>query len=320
MSLNRYNFKTLSGLFKDKIPQHFDILPHTSIKCVIHPSVIFTILDAYLRRDEDQTHVIGTLMGSVIDTNLIEISDCFVDKHSLNEGGFLQIIKDHHETMYELKQKIRPRDQVVGWFCSGSELSELSCAVHGWFKEHNSISKFYPHSPLNEPIHLLVDAALESGFLNIKAFVQLPISLVKEYFVHFHEIQTELLPCNVERAEVLPYKEKLTVNKDKDNNNNANNAEIITNEMNEISLKKLLIMLKQCKSYVQDVIDKKKKGNLSVGRYLHKVLSNDTFLSLEKFDSLNENILQDNLMISYLSNLANLQFLIAEKLNASSLQ
>ncbi|CRG99394.1 eukaryotic translation initiation factor 3 subunit 5, putative [Plasmodium relictum] len=320
MSVNRYNFKTLSGLFKDKVPQHFDILPHTSIKCVIHPSVIFTILDAYIRRDEDQTHVIGTLMGSIIDTNLIEISDCFVDKHSLNEGGFLQIIKDHHETMYELKQKIRPRDQVVGWFCSGSELSELSCAVHGWFKEHNSISKFYPHSPLNEPIHLLVDAALESGFLNIKAFVQLPISLVKEYFVHFHEIQIELLPCNVERAEVLQYKDKLTLSKDKDNNNIANNSENAISDMNEISLKKLLIMLKQCKSYVQDVVDKKKKGNLSVGRYLHKVLSNDTFLSLEKFDSLNENILQDNLMISYLSNLANLQFLIAEKLNASSLQ
>ncbi|SBS83809.1 eukaryotic translation initiation factor 3 subunit F, putative (EIF3F), partial [Plasmodium malariae] len=236
--------------------------------------------------------------------------------------GFLQIIKDHHETMYELKQKIRPRDQVVGWFCSGSELSELSCAVHGWFKEHNSISKFYPHSPLNEPIHLLVDAALESGFLNIKAYVQLPINMVKEYFVHFHEIQTELLPCNVERAEVLQYREKGASSKDKDTNssigNNKDNA--INNDMNEISLKKLLIMLKHCKSYVQDVIDKKKKGNPGVGRYLHKVLSNDTFLELEKFDSINESILQDNLMISYLSNLAHLQFLIAEKLNASSMQ
>ncbi|KMZ93988.1 eukaryotic translation initiation factor 3 subunit 5 [Plasmodium vivax Mauritania I] len=320
MSVNRYNFKALSSLLKDKTPQHFDILPHTSIKCIVHPSVIFTILDAYLRRDEDQTHVIGTLMGSVIDANLIEISDCFVDKHSLNEGGFLQIIKDHHETMYELKQKIRPRDQVVGWFCSGSELSELSCAVHGWFKEHNSISKFYPHSPLNEPIHLLVDAALESGFLNIKAYVQLPITLVKEYFVHFHEIQTELLPSNVERAEVLQYQEKGLPGKDKDSHMHGNKNSVPPNDMNEMSLKKLLIMLKQYKSYVQDVIDKKKKGNLDVGRYLHKVFSNDSFSTLEKFDSINESILQDNLMISYLSNLAHLQFLIAEKLNASSLQ
>ncbi|SPJ10254.1 eukaryotic translation initiation factor 3 subunit 5, putative [Plasmodium sp. DRC-Itaito] len=320
MSINRYNYKTLNSLLKDKTPQHFDILPHTTIKSIIHPSVIFTILDAYLRRDEDQTHVIGTLMGSVIDTNLVEISDCFVDKHSLNEGGFLQIIKDHHETMYELKQKIRPRDQVVGWFCSGSELSELSCAVHGWFKEHNSISKFYPHTPLNEPIHLLVDASLESGFLNIKAYVQLPITLVKDYFVHFHEIQTELLPCNVERADVLSVKENIHSIKD----NHTNNLEHYSNnnqiDMNELSLKKLIIMLKQCKSYVQDVIDQKKKGNISVGRYLHKVLSNDTFLTLEKFDSINESVLQDNLMISYLSNLANLQFLIAEKLNSSSLQ
>ncbi|SCM20251.1 eukaryotic translation initiation factor 3 subunit F, putative [Plasmodium chabaudi chabaudi] len=315
MSMNRYNFKTMSSLLKNKTPQHFDIQPHTNIKCIVHPSVIFTILDSYLRRDEDQTHVIGTLMGSIIDTNLVEISDCFVDKHSLNEGGFLQIIKDHHETMYELKQKIRPRDQVVGWFCSGSELSELSCAVHGWFKEHNSISKFYPHSPLNEPIHLLVDASLESGFLNIKAYVQLPINLVKEYFVHFHEIQIELLPCNVERADVAKITDKGT----KGGDNNSKDK-LLNHEIDENSLKKLLIMLKNCKSYVQDIVDKKRKGNVAIGRYLHKVFSNDPFVSIEKFDSINESILQDNLMISYLSNLAHLQFLIAEKLNASSMQ
>lgn len=320
--MNRNNLKTLSGLFNDKIPQYFDIPPHTNTKCVIHPSVIFTILDAYIRRDEDQTHVIGTLMGSVVDTNLIEISDCFVDKHSLNEGGFLQIIKDHHETMYELKQKIRPREQVVGWFCSGSELSELSCAVHAWFKEHNSISKFQPHSNLSEPVHLLVDASLESGYINIKAFVQLPISLVKEHFVHFHEVQTELLPCNVENSVVLNEEvpgQQIPGHKNYQNNasNPMNNDIKKMNDMSTLSLKKLLIMLKQCKTYIQDVINKKKKGNLTVGRYLHKILSNDVFASLEQTNMESKESLQDNLMISYLSNLANLHFLIAEKLNTS---
>lgn len=324
MSSGRNNLKMLNGLFSDKVPQHFDIVPHTSIRCVIHPSVIFTVLDAYLRRDENQTHVIGTLMGSIVDTNLVEISDCFVDKHSLNEGGFLQIIKDHHETMYELKQKIRPRDQVVGWFCSGSELSELSCAVHGWFKEFNSISKFYPHAPLNEPIHLLVDASLESGSISIKSFVQLPINLVKEYFVHFHEIQTELLPCNVERAEAVGIGNEITeaksVTYNRGNSKSGYKQLNKKHNMSTVSLTKLLIMLKQCKSYIQDVIDKKKKGNIAVGRYLHKMLSNDAFTPLENFDTLNQDILQDNLMIAYLSNLANLQFLIAEKLNTGSLE
>lgn len=325
MSLGRNNLKMLNGLFNEKVPQHFDIIPHTSIRCVIHPSVIFIILDAYLRRDENQTHVIGTLMGSIVDTNLVEISDCFVDKHSLNEGGFLQIIKDHHETMYELKQKIRPRDQVVGWFCSGSELSELSCAVHGWFKEFNSISKFYPHAPLNEPIHLLVDASLESGSISIKSFVQLPINLVKDYFVHFHEIQTELLPCNVERAEVAKTENELTETKHVAAYNRGANRGLhkqANKKMNTstVSLTKLLIVLKHCKAYIQDIIDRKKKGNITVGRYLHKILSNDAFIPLENYDTLNQDMLQDNLMISYLSNLANLQFLIAEKLNTTTLE
>lgn len=42
-----------------------------------------TILDAYIRRDEGQENVIGTLLGSCSDGNVIDVTDCFVDRHSL---------------------------------------------------------------------------------------------------------------------------------------------------------------------------------------------------------------------------------------------
>lgn len=87
--------------------------------------------------------------------------------------GLLQIIKDHHESMFELKQQASgsgsgARESVVGWFCTGSEMTELTCAVHGWFKQFPSVSKFFAQPPLTEPIHLMVDAAMESGSFSVK--------------------------------------------------------------------------------------------------------------------------------------------------------
>lgn len=87
--------------------------------------------------------------------------------------GLLQIIKDHHESMFELKQQANGgnggvREVVVGWFCTGSEMTELTCAVHGWFKQFSSVSKFFPQPPLTEPIHLMVDAIMESGSFAVK--------------------------------------------------------------------------------------------------------------------------------------------------------
>lgn len=75
--------------------------------------------------------------------------------------------------MFELKQQANGgnggvREVVVGWFCTGSEMTELTCAVHGWFKQFSSVSKFFPQPPLTEPIHLMVDAIMESGSFAVK--------------------------------------------------------------------------------------------------------------------------------------------------------
>lgn len=78
--------------------------------------------------------------------------------------------------MFELKQQANGgnggvREVVVGWFCTGSEMTELTCAVHGWFKQFSSVSKFFPQPPLTEPIHLMVDAVMESGSFAVKASI-----------------------------------------------------------------------------------------------------------------------------------------------------
>jgi translation initiation factor 3 subunit F len=46
----------------------------------IHPTVLFSIVDSYERRNEKMKRVVGTLLGTNIQGN-IEVTDCFVVPH-----------------------------------------------------------------------------------------------------------------------------------------------------------------------------------------------------------------------------------------------
>jgi hypothetical protein len=52
----------------------------TPVDVKIHPTVLFQIIDAYERRNEKMTRVVGTLLGSNIQGN-IEVTDSFVVPH-----------------------------------------------------------------------------------------------------------------------------------------------------------------------------------------------------------------------------------------------
>lgn len=66
----------------------------TNVHVKLHPVVILTICDAYLRRDANKSRVIGTLLGQIED-NVIEVKNCFVVPHvdgdmvSLNLDAFI---------------------------------------------------------------------------------------------------------------------------------------------------------------------------------------------------------------------------------------
>ncbi|CCF73630.1 Eukaryotic translation initiation factor 3 subunit F [Babesia microti strain RI] len=287
-----------------KVPDYFYVNNLTAIKCRVHPLVIFTILDAYLRREEGHQQVIGTLLGVVYDSGCVEVTDCFVDRYTLTSEGFLQIVKEHHEGVFELAQKINPKEQVVGWFCTGSKLTELTCAVHGWFKQFSSVSKFFPHSSLPEPIHLLVDAVMDTGHIAIKVYVQLPVAIVKDVCFHFHEIALEIQKSSPNSSAIAEMLRALDHNRD------------ITKKPFYDALDKMELLIDKCCDYVKDVLEEKVEPNEEVGRYLTNVTSY-ALVDMEDMDNVCEGVLQDNLIISSLSNLANLQFKLAERLNTT---
>lgn len=51
-------------------------------KVIVHPVVVFNILDHWIRRPDTKQRVIGTLLGSITEDGNIEIHNCYPVPHT----------------------------------------------------------------------------------------------------------------------------------------------------------------------------------------------------------------------------------------------
>ena len=82
----------------------------------IHPVALFSILDHYLRRKDDQDRVIGTLLGVCTgsEADTVEVRSSFAVLHS-ETSEQVAVDMEYHRTMYELHHKVNPKEVIVGW-------------------------------------------------------------------------------------------------------------------------------------------------------------------------------------------------------------
>ena len=85
----------------------------------IHPVALFSILDHYLRRKDDQDRVIGTLLGvrssgGGNEAETVEVRSSFAVLHS-ETSEQVAVDMEYHRTMYELHHKVNPKEVIVGW-------------------------------------------------------------------------------------------------------------------------------------------------------------------------------------------------------------
>jgi len=289
------------------ILKSFDTLGN-SIRCRIHTAVILTILDGHMRR-LDNVDLLGTLLGIVSEGNVVEITDCFIAHNKVVEDGTFQLVKDHHESMYELKQKVNPKEQVVGWFFIGTKLTEVAYGFHSWFKSSPQVSRFVSHNPLTEPLILMVDPGIQAKRMQIKVYVQVPRLLTKDNLLQFQEIPSEVYSTDAEKSGLsLLLKARST---------NPSHEPPMNREGLEQGLASLLDLIQQAENYVNSVLNRTINGNPEIGRALSKALSCEPVSQLEAFEQKCQTAVQDNLMVAYLATLARLQVAIAERLNTS---
>lgn len=280
------------------------------LSCRVHPVAVLKVLDAYVRRPEGARRTIGTLLGWISEGSVVDITDGFPVVHKDTEDGVF-MDQDYHKQMLALRQKVSPREVVVGWFSTGDEINATSAVIHAYYLSKDS--QFTPTAVLPGPVHLLVDTSLTQQTFGIKAFVNVRTA-VAENLLQFHEVPLQIQTSAAEKSGISQLmharraaRESVAGSAPKD---------IASIDGFEGGLKELLSLFRRIQEYVRAVQSGKVDGDLAVGRGLTAALCAEPVIDMEAVENLVSGALQDSLMVVYLSNLTRTQISIAEKINA----
>jgi translation initiation factor 3 subunit F len=291
-----------------------------STRVVIHPLVLFHILDHHNRRNDAGSRVIGTLLGRRDDeTKTVQITNAFSVPHA-ERGDEVAIGKDFNKTMLQLHLRANRRDTVVGWYATASSEAPEGVLVQEF--SSSLIHEFYAtETEDRDPIHLVVDPRLSADQILIRAYKSSPIVLQGEVMGNlFHELALSL---HGSEPEAIALRSMMAASSpsapDEPNGNSAaapteNEA---TKEALQVSLERLYDLVSATCDYVDKVVDGSLPADPVVGREIADALACVPSADTDAMDRLFHESLQDLLMVTYLSNITQTQVTIAEKLNAA---
>ncbi|KIY49476.1 Mov34-domain-containing protein [Fistulina hepatica ATCC 64428] len=267
----------------------------TPTSITIHPAALFSILDHYLRRKENQPRVIGTLLGMRHDSH-VEVRSSFAVLHS-EDDDVVAVDMEYHRNMYELHHKVNPKELIVGWYSTGSNLNTYSALIHNFYSQ-----EIAPH----QAIHVALNTGLEEGQpAGVHGYVSSPVGVSpRPENCVFVSVPLELKFQQSERSGL-----DLLAKAAKSSTSTAQPVNDL--ELLQTSIETVCEMLDQVLTYVREVLAGEKNGDAAVGRYLMDTLGANTE-DLEK-GGFNAN-LQDTLMISYLANLVRSQAEVSARL------
>ncbi|KAJ1909560.1 hypothetical protein IWQ60_011107 [Tieghemiomyces parasiticus] len=272
---------------------------------VIRPLVFFAVLEHYLRRNENQDRVIGTLLGTPSDKG-IEITNCFPVPHYETEDQ-VEVDMEHHHNMLELHQRVNPNEVIVGWYATGNSLNSYSALIQDYYNREVGVGN---------AVHLVLDTGLTGDSLGVRTFVSSPVGTLSKpencmfvpvpFTVKFNETDTNGLELVSSAKEEQPAP--------------ANQAAAAPHHLLgdmaglEQALIKLQAMLARVAAYVHKVVDGDTPANGVVGRYLMDLLAATPKIEAASFEKMFNSHLQDLLMVVYLSDLTRTQLSVADRL------
>ncbi|KAK7054881.1 hypothetical protein VNI00_003344 [Paramarasmius palmivorus] len=288
-----------------KIPLGAQSGPRTPTSIHVHPVALFSILDHYLRRSPNQPRVIGTLLGQRnADTGLVEVHSSYAVLHSETQDQ-VAVDMEYHRGMFELCQKVNPKDVIVGWYSTGTEGEEAKLNTYDALIMNFYSQECAPH----QAVHVKLSTGLEEGSTaGVQGFVSSPVGVLpKPENCVFQPIPVSLQFRETERSGL----DLLTTVSTNQTSSPISPFPVTSLDHLESSLQQVQSMLDRVLSYVRSVLNGSVKGDPAVGRYLMDTLGVD--LDLDGKGGFNSR-LQDTLMMSYLSSLVRSQAEVSSRL------
>jgi translation initiation factor 3 subunit F len=326
----------------------------------LHPVVLFSILDHYLRREESGEKVIGALLGSVGPGGVVNVTNSFGIFHKATQDEILvksQTLRD----MLELHRRADPNEILVGWYStwrssssinSSASSSNSSSSLHKrtqLLSERSSndaeataaapsgdyidqftlvVQDFFAEaaSPVR-PIHLLIDLSLKSSHIHVVAYQ--PV-LVRNIIAQFERLKLSIVESTEERVAIdamaqaallsehaLPQLPLTLSNRLGESRELAPDLQSL-----ESSLSKLKGLVLTAKKFVDNVLSGATVGTEVQGRAIADALSSLPSIDVSQLAGQGtpggaalDTSMKDLLLVTYLTQLAQVQLKISEKLS-----
>ncbi|KAF8196806.1 JAB1/Mov34/MPN/PAD-1 ubiquitin protease-domain-containing protein [Mycena galopus ATCC 62051] len=139
----------------------------TRSSITIHPVVLFSILDDYLSRNDEQPRVIGTLLGTRSpDNTQIHVRSSFAVLQNENEEQ-VAVDMEYHRAMYELHSRVMPKETIVGWYSTGLNLNTYPALIQNFYSQETA-----PHQAIHVALNTGAEDSEEAG---VQAYVSSPV-------------------------------------------------------------------------------------------------------------------------------------------------
>jgi len=287
---------------------------NAQVKVSVHPLVVLTVLDAYMRRGTGLNRVIGTLLGTKT-ANLVEVTNCYCVPHQETAEGEIAFDEDYNLKMLSLKKVMAQGEEVVGWFATtgenGSTVEYSTCVIHDYYGQE----KAFPLCGAST-VHLVVDTACKDNKVAVTAYTGSPLALGNETLAsQFQAVPvavtataTEKVACDVMIKSVV-----------RGGSGSGESKESGSNQLDDLdslesSIVRLLEILDTNCDYVDSVLAGKTPKDDTIGKEIFKALAAVPRMDPEMFGKMFNDRLQDMLMVVYLSNLTRTQLSIADKI------
>jgi len=278
----------------------------------VHPLVLFAIVDHFAHRNEGQTRVIGTLLGSRTGSTVV-VKNCFPVPHVEKGEEEVAVGKDFLKHMLALHERVNPNEEVLGWYATVADSAVLIN------QQSVLIQDFYSNECV-DPLHMIVDATLSNSVLGVKAFLSDTVQLGDNTLAaSFMQLKVEIQCSEPERIglDMMIKSTKSNFDRSKQlQDSKSINSEI---ENLEQSITRLLSMLENVSAYVDDVIGKRREPDVKIGTKIASVVSMVPRIEPAVFEKSFRSNLQDLLMVIYLSNMTRTQLSVAEKITRNGL-
>jgi len=164
----------------------------------VHATAVISMLNHFVRRDNRDSRVIGTLLG-VANGRVLEVTDCYAVPFQESKGSeklYVGIDEEFHKSMFSFSKRVNKKEQVLGWYASttpsGALIIDQSSLINDFYTRKSEFG-------VTNPIHLVVDTTLTGDDVKVRGFVSRPVKVGNANLANcFLELDVEVMMSDAE--------------------------------------------------------------------------------------------------------------------------